>query len=192
MAEFDKNMSFPELENYFSNVTDVIDKSATLQSLLQRGAVAYRGEEEIQEQCLKARELLPKEYRHIEFAKLPILIEKCKTFDLKSYSKEFIKCLIIAVCFYTLFQSIATSAAMFIICLIVMVGGGYMTDRKNAKKLETYYSLAVQLRAVFPELELEEDYCSEEKLMSLYNIVQANELTSLKSAVEMLQATADY
>lgn len=188
MAEFDKNMNFPELESYFSKRTDVADESAALQSLLQRGATAYRGEEEIQEQCLKARELLPKEYRHIEFTKLPKLIEKCKTFDLKSYSKEFIKCLIIGVCFYTLFQSIATSIAMFILCLIVMVGGGYMTDRKNAEKLQTYYSLAAQLRGVFPELELEEDYCSEEKLMSLHNIVQANELTSLKSAVEMLQA----
>lgn len=63
-----------------------------------------------------------------------------------------------------------------------------MTDRKNAEKLETYYSLVVQLREVFPELELEEDYCSEEKLMSLYDIVQANQLTSLKSAVEKLQS----
>ena len=41
---------------------------------------------------------------------------------------------------------------------------------------------------MFPELELEEDYCSEEKLMSLYDIVQANELTSLESAVVKLKA----
>ncbi len=188
MAEFDKNMDFPELESYFSKRTDIADESAALAGLLKRGAMAYRGEEELREQCLNARKLLPEEYRLIEFEKLPKLIEKCKTLDLKSYSKELIKCLIIAVCFYTLFQSIFSSAAIFMLCLIIMVGGGYMTDRKNAEKLETYYSLVVQLREVFPELELEEDYCSEEKLMSLYDIVQANQLTSLKSAVEKLQS----
>lgn len=187
MERINDTNHFPELEAYFSKRTDDVDKSAALANLLKRAAAAYRGEEEIRKQCMNARELLPKEYRNVEFTKLPKLIEKCKTFDLKTYSKEFIKCLIIGVCFYTLFQSIISSAAILILCLIVMVGGGYMTDRKNAEKLEAYYSLAVQLRSVFPELELEEDYCSEEKLMSLYTIVQDNDLTSLKSALEKLQ-----
>ncbi len=188
MAEFDRNMNFPELDEYFSKGYDVADKSSVLASLLQRGAAAYRGKEELREQCLKARELLPKEYRNIKFAKLPKLIEKCRTLDLKSYYRELIKCLIIAVCFYTLFQSIVNSTAIFMLCFIVLVGVGYLTDRKIAEKLETYYSLSKQLRSVFPELELEEDYCSEEILMSLYDIVQANELTSLESAVEKLKA----
>lgn len=188
MAEFDKNMDFPELDAYFSKTSEAADDRMALLELLKRGAVAYRGTEELRKKCLNARELLPKEYRYLEFAGLQKLIEKCKIFDLKNYSRELIKCIIIGVCYYTLFQSIAASAAIFILCLIVMVGGGYMTDRKNAKKLETYYNLAVELRGVFPELELEEDYCSEEKLMSLYDIVQANELTSLESAVVKLKA----
>lgn len=188
MAGFDKNMDFPELDAYFSKTNEVADASTALAELLKRGAIAYRGTEELRQQCLNSRELLPKEYRLLEFAELPKLIEKCKILDLKNYSKELIKCIIIGACYYTLFRSITTAAVIFILCLIVMVGGGYMTHRKNAKKLETYYNLAVELRGVFPELELEEDYCSEEKLMSLYDIVQANELTSLESAVVKLKA----
>jgi len=187
MAEFNNNMDFPELDAYFSKNKNVEDESEALASLLKRGAMAYREAEDIRKQCLNARELLPKEYRYIEFTDLPRMIEKCKTFDLKSYSREFTKCLIIGTCFYILFQSIISSVAVFVVCLIVLIGGGYMTDRKNSEKLEAYYSLLKQLRGVFPELELEVDYCCEEKLMSLYNIVQSNKLTSLKSAVEKLE-----
>lgn len=188
MAEFDKGMVFAELDAYYSKNNNIEEESAVLAGLLERGAMAYREAEEIRKQCLDARELLPREYRNIEFSKLPKLVEKCKTFDLKSYAGEFTRCFVIGICFYILFQSIISSAVIFAICSIVMVGGSYMTDRKNGEKLEKYYNLLKQLRDVFPELELEVDYCSEEKLMVLYNIVKSNNLTSLESAVDKMKA----
>ena len=90
MAEFDKNMDFPELDAYFSKTSEAADDRIALLELLKRGAVAYRGTEELRKKCLNARELLPKEYRYLEFAGLQKLIEKCKIFDLKNYSRELI------------------------------------------------------------------------------------------------------